>query len=129
MQHSPIDELRAFELATQYARRRPGPWLPSFSISEYDGYWRISASGDEDILVVRTASGEVVDLLNECLDPVVAFRTAREYAAAHHLPWDQPFFVNLEPDWWRVQSGGTMGGQQDILVAHAGHVIRHTQWK
>ena len=88
---STVDELRAFELATEAARKRGWPWRPPYGIALEEGKWIVCAASDpEEEVVIDCASGEVF-FSEPPLDPLRAFGIAREYAQAHDLPWRPAF--------------------------------------
>jgi hypothetical protein len=121
-----IDELRAFELASEAARKREWPWRPPYWIELEDGKWEVGAASEPlEIILIDGESGEV--LFNEPpLDPLRAFAIAREYARSHSLKWLPCFNLTLEDGAWRVEScGSQMGGNVYIHVRHDGVVIKH----
>jgi hypothetical protein len=104
---------------------RARPWLPTFYISERGDSWHMEATGQENILMIDQESGDVFDPFDRALDPVEAFRVARDYAVANALTWKSPFSLSLNNCGWRIgvcESG--LGGQIWIDVSHEGAVTR-----
>lgn len=121
-----IDELQAFEIATESARKRGRPWRSPYAIFMEDGKWQVSAANDaEDIALIDPETGKI--FFNDSpLDPVRAFAVAREFAKANELRWVPWFFLILKPTYWIIESNGAaLGGNVSIYVGHDGTVIKH----
>jgi hypothetical protein len=124
MHQAAVDEIRAFELATEAARTRGWPWRPLYWISLEDGAWQVTAASD-DIVRIDAATGDVLPAVAS-LDPVQAFSVAREFARAHALNWIPAFSLRLERAHWDVGScQSQLGGQVSIRVSHEGKVVGH----
>lgn len=124
MHNRAVDEIRAFELATQAARTRGWPWRPLYWIAFEDGAWEVTAAS-EDIIRIDAATGDVLPAV-PALDPVRALSVAREFARTHALTWKPAFMLELERSHWVVGScQSQLGGQVRILVSHDGRVVKH----
>jgi hypothetical protein len=124
MHHAAVDEIRAFELATEAARARGWPWRPLYWINLEDEAWEVTAASD-DVIRIHAATGDVLPAIPS-LDPVQALSVAREFALAHALNWKPAFSLTLERAHWDVGScQSQLGGQVSIRVSHEGIVVGH----
>src|SRR4051794_16935418 len=116
-----IDEIRAFELATEAARKRGWPWRPAYWLRLEDGKWEVGAMSESDeVVTIDSESGEVF-FNDPPLDPLRALSIAREYAQAQNLTWTPQFSVELRPEYWQIGTGmDRLGGNVHIHVRHNG---------
>ena len=108
----------------QAARERGLAWRPPYAIDLEDGVWEVHA-GNDAVIRIDPASGKI-SLLDEVIDPLVAFAIAREFALQNGLRWKPSFTLLLSNAEWNIGScQSQFGGQVHIYVDHRGTVVRH----
>ena len=117
-----MNEIEAFERASNHAKEQGWPWRPPYWMDLVKGEWHVNAE-NERIVRIDQSTGEVLSEPN-ALSPASALSIAKEFATQNGLRWNPAFSLQLVRGNWHVGAcQSQFGGQVSVQVNDLGQVV------